>query len=323
MATIKVFNGFDIRRFKLDCSSDFDFDHVQSLLKSNFKDLSDQHSFKYIDEEGDLCTLTKSTFSDAFASATLRISRAEELRSKTESTEEEPHSPESSPEIVRLYVCEEVAVPINRIFAEEIPKRSQRLRGRRVGDAPHPGITCDCCECSPIVGERYKCQECDDFDLCSDCYDQPPTTGIEEHVETHDFQILSPTDTRKEQERRIRLMASELRGGPTKRVASEQVLTQAMQTEPSTSLSPRTTGGWTEVSIGAPHVEGLLRAFGVDVDNAKEAVRKFVATGDFDEIVQTLRRFKPSGDTPETSSGPIPTPSSTRQSEIHSTTPRS
>jgi phage-related minor tail protein len=59
-------------------------------------------------------------------------------------------------------------------------------------------------------------------------------------------------------------------------------------------MSPRTGGEWTEVSIGAPHVEGLLRAFGVDVDNAKEAVQKFVTTGNFDDILRTLRRFRSS-----------------------------
>jgi hypothetical protein len=320
MTTIKVFNGFDIRRFKFDGSSDFNFENVQSLLKSNFKDLSDQHSFKYIDDEGDLCTLTKSTFSDAFARATSQMIRAEQMRSKEESTGEGPTGPESLQERVRLYVCEEVAVPINKIITEEIPKRQRRFIGRRFGRLPHPGIVCDSCDCSPIVGERYKCQECDDFDLCADCYDEPQTDEIQQHIEMHEFRQLSPAESRKEREERIRSIASDLTGGPTR--STERILTQAMQTEPSSSLSPRTTGGWTEVSIGVPHVEGLLRAFGVDVDNAKEAVRKFVATGDFEDIVQTLRRYRTSGETGE-STGAIPPPSSTRQSDIPSTTTRS
>lgn len=33
----------------------------------------------------------------------------------------------------------------------------------------HEGITCDGCEMSPIVGSRFKCTVCRDFDLCETC----------------------------------------------------------------------------------------------------------------------------------------------------------
>lgn len=325
MTILKVFYGFDIRRFKFENSADLNYDHVHGLLRSNFKDLSDQHCFKYIDDEGDLCTLTKSTFTDAFSEAMRRMTRLEQQRTMTAPPaggEKGTSLLTTTSDVVRLYVCEEVAVPINKITEEFMEKRGRRVRPRLLEGETHPGITCDGCASSPITGDRYKCQECDDYDLCGECYDEPPSTEIQEHVESHDFQQLSPADTRKQREERLRRITSELSGAATGRGPSERLLTQAMQTEPSTTLSPRTTGGWTEVSMGAPHVEGLLRAFGVDVDNAKEAVRKFVATGDFEDIVQTLRRFKPTGEGPEVA-GVIPTPSSTRQSDIPSMTPRS
>lgn len=41
----------------------------------------------------------------------------------------------------------------------------------------HPNIICDGCEASPIVGSRYKCSICPDFDLCESCEEK----GIHSH----------------------------------------------------------------------------------------------------------------------------------------------
>lgn len=35
--------------------------------------------------------------------------------------------------------------------------------------AVHRNFTCDGCETHPIVGVRYKCSVCPDFDFCSTC----------------------------------------------------------------------------------------------------------------------------------------------------------
>ncbi|KAF2141047.1 uncharacterized protein K452DRAFT_288427 [Aplosporella prunicola CBS 121167] len=46
----------------------------------------------------------------------------------------------------------------------------------------HRGITCDGCRTTPIRGVRYRCTNCVDYDLCSDC----EATNI--HPKTHMFQ---------------------------------------------------------------------------------------------------------------------------------------
>jgi len=34
----------------------------------------------------------------------------------------------------------------------------------------HPGVTCSGCGACPIVGPRFKCEACPDYDLCGNCY---------------------------------------------------------------------------------------------------------------------------------------------------------
>ena len=36
----------------------------------------------------------------------------------------------------------------------------------------HVGITCDGCNCIPIVGYRWRCKNCKNHDLCDACYDE-------------------------------------------------------------------------------------------------------------------------------------------------------
>ncbi len=54
----------------------------------------------------------------------------------------------------------------------------------RPGPPVHGNIHCNNCKCMPIVGLRYKCGICNDFDLCQYCFD---TAG---HNASHLFVVV-------------------------------------------------------------------------------------------------------------------------------------
>jgi len=47
-----------------------------------------------------------------------------------------------------------------------------------------PHIVCDGCQTTPIKGERWKCNDCEDFDFCGKCYQKV------KHDKTHTFQKI-------------------------------------------------------------------------------------------------------------------------------------
>ncbi|XP_038061729.1 E3 ubiquitin-protein ligase MIB2-like [Patiria miniata] len=53
-----------------------------------------------------------------------------------------------------------------RIYDNAQLERNQPVR------VQHPTVICDCCQEEGIVGIRWKCLECRDFDLCHSCYNE-------------------------------------------------------------------------------------------------------------------------------------------------------
>lgn len=60
-------------------------------------------------------------------------------------------------------------------------KRIQATKPSAVA-GQHKGFYCDECECSPILGDRFRCLVCNDYDACEKCKDV--------HDETHAMQII-------------------------------------------------------------------------------------------------------------------------------------
>ncbi|EDS42258.1 potassium channel modulatory factor 1 [Culex quinquefasciatus] len=60
----------------------------------------------------------------------------------------------------------------------------------------HSGIICDKCDTESIEGFRYACLVCEDYDLCTECYQKKSTSG--DHLAFHPMlPILAPGDLAK------------------------------------------------------------------------------------------------------------------------------
>ncbi len=77
----------------------------------------------------------------------------------------------------------------NRLLAPVFGKLSDRQ-----GEWMYwPNIICDGCSRYGLPLLRYKCQVCPDFDLCHECYYNPPNANIERHIKYHTRRTSSPS----------------------------------------------------------------------------------------------------------------------------------
>jgi hypothetical protein len=124
----------EVRRFVVDKEVSTSLVYIKEKLVSVFPVLAEKlFSVSWTDEDGDVIT----------------IDTDEEL----------------------ILALTELAGPVYKLTATvRGAKRVEQPQEPGVGaNVTHHGVTCDGCDKAPIVGFRYKCVVCDDYDLCGSC----------------------------------------------------------------------------------------------------------------------------------------------------------
>merc|ERR1712018_330366 len=124
----------EVRRFVVDKEVSTSLVYIKEKLVSVFPVLAEKlFSVSWTDEDGDAIT----------------IDTDEEL----------------------ILALTELAGPVYKLTATvRGAKRVEQPQEPGVGaNVIHHGVTCDGCDKAPIVGYRYKCVVCDDYDLCGAC----------------------------------------------------------------------------------------------------------------------------------------------------------
>merc|ERR1711936_914044 len=124
----------EVRRFVVDKEVSTSLVYIKEKLVSIFPILADKiFSVSWTDEDGDAIT----------------IDTDEEL----------------------ILALTELPGPVYKLTATvRAAKKVEEPQEPGVGaNMTHHGVTCDGCDKAPIVGFRYKCVVCDDYDLCAAC----------------------------------------------------------------------------------------------------------------------------------------------------------
>ncbi len=62
------------------------------------------------------------------------------------------------------------------IEEKEKKQEKQEKQDKKEENAEHKGYVCDGCDANPIIGSRYKCAVCEDFDFCEKCEEKNKNT---------------------------------------------------------------------------------------------------------------------------------------------------
>lgn len=78
------------------------------------------------------------------------------------------------------------------LFGDSITKANDEVTlakfKERFAAIEHTNVTCDGCEMEPIIGIRFKCDTCHDYDLCLECMEKQIVT--KEHDTKHSLIVI-------------------------------------------------------------------------------------------------------------------------------------
>ena len=74
----------------------------------------------------------------------------------------------------------QILCPLRKKLQEKENKKKEELRNLEV----HYAVTCDGCQTAPIIGKRYKCEICPNFDFCEKCFEK------EKENHKHSFKLV-------------------------------------------------------------------------------------------------------------------------------------
>ncbi|KAF4754051.1 hypothetical protein FOZ62_017670 [Perkinsus olseni] len=158
------------------------YSHVLEYVRETWPELARTEDFGvyYYDEAGDRCTLNERTFPDCLMLLQERntYKDTEELPVLKLKVERHPgHRPLVSPLPRPAHVMEAASRRIEQKMGWDRMRSSEPVskggyEGMQAKPVVHHGFICDGCEMDPLVGDRYKCNYCEDFDFCAKCFDK-------------------------------------------------------------------------------------------------------------------------------------------------------
>jgi len=161
LITLKALYKGDIKRFRNVPGS---YAGINIAVAQGFAIDISKVLLRYCDQQRDLCSLSPRTLVDALTFL-------------------------DDDNTLRIYVLDK---PEEWELAGSCP----RIEDHR---DEHQLIVCDGCEADPLVGDRFKCMVCDNFDLCGSCM-QSNDIGVVEHISRHRFKHVTVPITHPEQE---------------------------------------------------------------------------------------------------------------------------
>ena len=186
----------------MNCKETVTYEKLESFIKSVFKKLPSKFTLTYRDSDDDVISLLNDgdvkilgesglqkvrveirEVSEDFYDQTQEILIEEESKNKVEAkvepvkeSEESRFEAQSCSDFKSL--DESISEKLSKMMPSIISKvkeevmEENKMRESQVSisaqnsQAVHPRYVCDGCEASPIIGARFKCAVCANFDLC-------------------------------------------------------------------------------------------------------------------------------------------------------------